>query len=89
MTAAANATPRIAGSVRLGYTELHGQTYNGFFGTTRRDRITKLSARASFTQLETVLGRPYPGVVHDMSNSNYPTRDYDRTSLDIGITKSI
>lgn len=80
--------PRVGYNLSLGHRLSLGRTENYLFGTKRRDHVTMASAQVSFARFERWYGRPYIGVSHTVSNSNWPTKDFDRTRILIGVTRS-
>jgi hypothetical protein len=81
-------TDQIGFDVSLSHTLADGSTEHPFFGVVRSDAITTVSANASFARFESILGRPYVGISHAVSSSSFASKDYDRTSFNIGFTRS-
>jgi hypothetical protein len=80
-------TDTIGFDVALSHSRNDGGTPHYAFGE-RHDRLNSLSARASFANLEGWYGRPYVGVSHTISSSTWETKDYDKTRLLVGLTRS-
>lgn len=80
-------TQSIGFNLEAGISRLNADGPNPFFGTTREDTVATLTGAVSFSQFETVLGRPYIGVTYTNSSSNIVLHDYDKTTLRIGISR--
>lgn len=80
--------PRIGYNMSLAHRLSLGRTESFLFGTKRRDHVTTASAQVSFARFEGWYGRPYIGASYTISDSNWPTKDFDRTRILFGLTRS-
>jgi hypothetical protein len=80
-------TDQIGFDVSLNHTQADGSVQHPFFGVVRSDAITTISVNTSFARFESVLGRPYIGVSYSTSESSFDSKDYEKTSLNIGFTR--
>jgi len=83
-----SATKQIAFDLSLSHTLNKGRVVHPFFGERRVDNVTALSAQVSFAQFEGWFGRPYLGVRHTISRSSFDTKDFERSSILFGVTRS-
>ena len=81
-------TEQIGFDLALSHTVNEGRAVHPFFGERRSDDVTTLSAQASFAQLEGWYGRPYLGVRHTISESSFDSKDFERSSIVFGLTRS-
>ena len=57
------------------------------FGVKREDDVYQVYGTLSLGFLATEFGRPYVGVSHTVSESSFPTKDFERTRFMFGITR--
>ena len=81
-------TQQMGFDISLSHTKGEGRVVHPFFGVKRTDSVATLNAQASFTRFEGWYGRPYVGIQHKISDSNFNTKDYKRTPLTFGVTQS-
>jgi hypothetical protein len=80
-------TDMIGFDVSVSHAVSEGDTFNPVFATVRKDHVSSVSGNLSFAQFEGWYGRPYVGVTYTVSDSNFPTKDYDRLLANFGFTK--
>lgn len=67
---------------------IRGHMPHFLFGTERADTVTTMTGRISMGRWEGWWGRPYTGLSHTVSDSTWASKDFDRTQVLFGLTRS-
>ncbi len=81
-------TTQIGYDLGISYAINRGDDVHPFFGVVRKDNVATVDANLSFAKFDTFFGRPYLGVTHTISKSNFATKEFDRTRVNFGFTQS-
>lgn len=80
-------TDKVGYDLSISHTINDGDAFNPAFESKRHDDVTSVSANVSLAQFDGWYGRPYVGLTYTVSDSTFPTKDFDRALVNFGFTK--